>query len=1232
MTVQLGNAVGRIIINTDGVNTAVNSANSAIGKLRGGLGSAAKVMTGALVAGTTTLVGGLGAVTVSGIKMAASLEQSMADIAAVMGLSADQVKLLEDEIISLGLDPNLKVSTEEAASAIEMLGRNGLTTTQILDGAAHATVLLANATGGDFATSANLATSVMSLWGIEAKNMTEAVNGITSVVTNSRFGIDDMSLAIAQGGGVAATAGVSFEDFNTSIAAMSPLFNSGSDAGTSFKTALMRLAAPTDKASAAMNELGLEFYDAEGKMKSMADISAMMNQALYGTSEVMVEVGGRTADQNAELGRLQGAYTNTQQKIRDYELGILGASMTEEARAKKIEALNASLVTMEGNMSPLLAITGDMTTATKQLTEKQRTQYLTTIFGSDAMRAMAGIAESGAVAYETAEEAAKDLGLAIDDVRVYAEGGITEYEALMLTMGQTDAAAAAETRMNTLSGALEVLEGIVDAIKIQIGQFFGPFIREKVEFFTKKLEEGSTAVFGFIEDIQAGMDPIHAMGTALLRLGIPPGQIAQIREYAEKFIEFKDKILELINQAIIPFVTEHKDAIIGALVAIGAVIMGASVIGAIAALMNPITAVIAIVGLLGAAWTENWGGIRDVVQPIIETVVAKVQDITGAISNFIGNLKLGMDPINAFTGLLSDIGVDPKIINKIVDTFNKLSDWFNDNKGAIRDFAENTFGRVRDKFMEVAKDVGGFVTDQFEKVSNWFNENRPLIESFAKKVGVALGVLAGALVYIASRGQEALLGLWYVIKPILGGIVDLVLGVAKSIMQAVTGDWSGAWGTIKETVSGAWEAVKSAFDAFLNWVTGWFGTTWEGVKTTWSDNWEAFKEIVRLAWEAIKTTVTEKVMAIRDGIAAWFENIKTAVTEKIEAMRTAVVEKFEAIKAGVLEKIRLLFEAMGLDFDAMRERWRLIWEDVKLILMTVWETIYQYILLKLEEIQTWLQLKLEMIRNFWIVVWEGIKLILMTVWETIYQYILLKLEEIQAWLQLKLEMIRNFWIVVWDEIKAKLSEVWDAIKTAVEEKVQEVYTAVTDKIEEILSWIEGKVDAFKSVGADLLNGLKDGVLGAVGSLISAVTGAIEEAIQAARDALMSDSPSRVFMEIGNDTIQGMILGIDRMRSKLTDAVSATLQPTINMGNMAALQPAGIGGSMGAMTAASPASFSPAPPSAASQSTGPVTVIFESGSINAPGAAHGVEFDIETKLRDFFGQAGIEADIRRRTGS
>lgn len=72
----------------------------------------------------------------------------------------------------------------------------------------------------------------------------------------------------------------------------------GSDAGTSLKTMLQRLASPTDKAQTLMDELGINVYDANGKFIGLAGAAGQLQNGLSGLSQ---------QERNAALNTIFGA-------------------------------------------------------------------------------------------------------------------------------------------------------------------------------------------------------------------------------------------------------------------------------------------------------------------------------------------------------------------------------------------------------------------------------------------------------------------------------------------------------------------------------------------------------------------------------------------------------------------------------------------------------------------------------------------------------------------------------------------------------------------------------------------------------------------------------------------------------------------------------------------------------------------------------------------------------------
>lgn len=414
--------------------------------------------TGTLLAGGIERIAGA---FVGGIQSGAEFGAELSAIQANANATAEEMDALKEQIIGLGLDPKLKVTTLEATDAVDMLIRNGLTLQDVLDGAAYSTVLLANATGAQFGTAADIGTDAMSTFGIQAADMASAVNGISAVVNNSKFDINDYQLALAQGGAAAQIAGASFDEFNAAVVALAPKFASGSDAGTSFKTFLQRLVPQSKEAASAMSALGLEFFNADGSMRDLAEIAGELNQVFYGQVQFSSQVGGRTAEQNAELKRLQSRYASLQRQIGDYQAGITGAGLSESARQKKLANLNAELAATQAAMEPLLSIQGELVSTTRQLSEEERIHYLNTIFGTDAMRAAAAIAG-------------------------YTE---EEFRGLLEQLGQTDAVKQAGIRMDNLAGDVEILGGTLEGLSLSFIDELDPSLRSIVQAVTQGLTD-----------------------------------------------------------------------------------------------------------------------------------------------------------------------------------------------------------------------------------------------------------------------------------------------------------------------------------------------------------------------------------------------------------------------------------------------------------------------------------------------------------------------------------------------------------------------------------------------------------------------------------------------------------------------------------------------------------------------------------------------------------------------
>lgn len=277
----------RIQMATKPASTGLRETDRAARELKGGLGALTAELPAlqrlARFMGTTALVGGAAAFGRSALNVGREFQAMMQRVeAATRAGEADMARL---SAAAKELGATTAFTAMEAAEAIEVLAKNGVLVADILGGALDASVSLAGALGGEVAPSADLVTDLMQQFRLEAAQLPMIVDRLTGAAQTSKFGFDDLRLAIAQAGGVAGTFGVEIEDFLTALSATASSFASGSDAGTSFKTFLQRLTPDSAKAAGVMEELGLKFFDAQGNMLEMAEIAGVLQAGLAGLSE-----------------------------------------------------------------------------------------------------------------------------------------------------------------------------------------------------------------------------------------------------------------------------------------------------------------------------------------------------------------------------------------------------------------------------------------------------------------------------------------------------------------------------------------------------------------------------------------------------------------------------------------------------------------------------------------------------------------------------------------------------------------------------------------------------------------------------------------------------------------------------------------------------------------------------------------------------------------------------------
>jgi TP901 family phage tail tape measure protein len=351
----------------------------------------------------------LGAVAAAGVAIAvkayADFDQQMSAVQAATHETADNMALLRDASIEAGASTSF--SATEAASAIEELSKAGVSTRDILGGGLKGSLDLAAAGGLEVGAAAEIAATAMTQFGQAGSKVPHIADLLAAGAGKAQGSVDDLSQALNQGGLVASQAGFSIEETTGTLAAFAAAGLTGSDAGTSLKTAILALQNPSTKAAETMKQYGLEVYNADGTMKSFSEIAGVLKTGLGGLTDEQRNAALATVFGNDAVRSANVLYANGADGITTWTGKVNDAGYAAETAAIKQDNLAGDLEKLGGAFDTLLIKTGSAADGPLRAVVQSVTDLVDSF--SDAPQ----IVQSGALAFGVVTAAVSLVGGAI---------------------------------------------------------------------------------------------------------------------------------------------------------------------------------------------------------------------------------------------------------------------------------------------------------------------------------------------------------------------------------------------------------------------------------------------------------------------------------------------------------------------------------------------------------------------------------------------------------------------------------------------------------------------------------------------------------------------------------------------------------------------------------------------------------------------------------------------------
>ncbi|WVM93484.1 phage tail tape measure protein [Halopseudomonas pachastrellae] len=300
-----------------------------------------QAMTGAMAGtGAAGLATG-SAMLYSGARLLApgiEFDSDVSRVQALARLERDSAELAALRAQARALGAATQFSANEAAQGQGFLAMAGFSPQAIMD-AMPAMLDAAKAGNVELATTADIASNILTGFNLQARDMTRVSDVLTAAFTRSNTSLEMLGETMKYAAPNAAAYGQDIEIMAAAAGKLGDAGIQGGMAGTALRAILSRLAAPPKMAADAIAELGLQVADAEGNMRPLPDL--------------LKEIHDRTA----ALGSTErGAILKA---IAGEEAGSALTVLTQQAGNGGLQTLIGQLRTAQGEAARTAQVMGD---------------------------------------------------------------------------------------------------------------------------------------------------------------------------------------------------------------------------------------------------------------------------------------------------------------------------------------------------------------------------------------------------------------------------------------------------------------------------------------------------------------------------------------------------------------------------------------------------------------------------------------------------------------------------------------------------------------------------------------------------------------------------------------------------------------------------------------------------------------------------------------------------------
>lgn len=820
MSFNVGKAVGYLELDTSAFKRGFKSAledlrvfkddTAKITDKLDGLGSAFTSVGSSLSKKVTIPIVGVGTAIV---KTAADFESSMSQVKAITDASDKDFETLRQTAIDLGA--STKFSSKEVADGMTEMAKAGWDSQQIIEGMSGV-LDAAAASGEDLSSVSTIVADAITAFGMKASESTTVADLLTEAANDGTIGINDLGESLKYIAPVASTMGFSIKDVVTALSAMSKSGIKGSQAGTSLRTMMLRLADPTDKVAAAMEELGIDIADEHGNMYSLDKILEDMRGSFSGLTEEQKSYYASVLAGKETSSGLLSLMNMTQDEYDELSKTMKNSSGVADETARVMQDNLSNKIEQLGGACESLAITlGDLIIPALEDVVEKATKVVEWFTQLDTGTQQIII---------TIAAVAAAIGPVLTII-----GNVIKMVSLMKKgIGLLNAVLIA----NPIVAVIATIAMLI-AILVQVYNTNEDFRKSVNEVCTTVINAVSAFVSGLIEYFTVTVpNAISTVVSWFQSLGTDVGNLFTVI-IPNAIIFLVNKIVELVSSIISTGaqVLTNISNVISSIVSFFASLPGKLQTHLTKAINNFVT------------WVSNLANkAKDVGTKVINKIVTFFSNLPGKLkiqlTNAFNNFKTW---ITNLTNKAKDVGT--KVVDKIVTFFSnlpgKIADHLSKALGKLKDWGDDMASAASKKISTVSKNiVNGFnglpkkITDIGKNlVQGLINGIQSKVEAVKKKVSsitsiVTKGFKKGFDEHSPSKityedGANLMYGLGngisdklsYVTSSVTEGVKEILAKILELIQSAENrADLLAFISTLSDTIVNSLNNQKTAYD------------------------------------------------------------------------------------------------------------------------------------------------------------------------------------------------------------------------------------------------------------------------------------------------------------------------------------------------------------------------------------------------------------------------------------